>query len=81
MSHIAASWLTYCANHAGVQLRPGEKRWLEHRTDEVRSLYDHSSSGRTTALGRKVERPGCGHEAGPSGQRDQTRHDRKHTNR
>lgn len=39
------------------------------------------ASGRTTALGRKVEKPGDASPPGPSGQPGQTQHERKHTNK
>ncbi|HWP11002.1 MAG TPA: hypothetical protein VNN06_04220 [Ramlibacter sp.] len=63
---------------AGAQTPQEEKRRL---TDALRTLYQRPSSGRTTALGRRVEKPGDASPAGPSGQRDTAKHDGKHTNK
>ena len=49
--------------------------------DELRSRYNRPATGRTTALGRKVEKPGIGKQAGPSGQKDKGPQDRKHANK
>lgn len=38
-------------------------------------------SGRTTLQGRRAEKPLGIRPAGPSGQRDQSKHDQKHANR
>jgi hypothetical protein len=45
------------------------------------TLLQRPSSGRTTKLGRKVEKPGTGRQSGPSGQTDSVQHDRRHTNK
>lgn len=37
--------------------------------------------GKTTALGRKTERPDEGKPAGPSGQQENAQHNRRHTNK
>jgi hypothetical protein len=58
-----------------------EKKRLEKVTDALRSLYQRPSTGRTTALGRRVEKPGDKNPAGPSGQKDGAKHDLKHTNK
>lgn len=49
--------------------------------DEPAVLDQPPSTGRTTALGRKVEKPADDSVAGPSGQKDRVHHDRKHTNK
>jgi hypothetical protein len=54
---------------------------LEKMKDVLRSLCNRPSSGRTTALGRRVEKPGEGNPGGPSGQRDGAKHDERHTNK
>lgn len=77
----AMSMLTFYINRAGAQLPEGEKKRLEKAKDALRALYHRPSSGRTTALGRRVEKPGSGSPAGPSGQRDGAKHDGKHTNK
>jgi hypothetical protein len=77
----AMSMLTFYINRAGAQLQPKEKSKLEKAKDELRQLYDRPASGRTTALGRKVERPGTGKQGGPSGQRDTAKQNSKHANK
>lgn len=77
----AMSMLTFYINRAGAQLPEDEKKRLEKAKDALRTLYHRPSSGRTTALGRKVEKPGSGSPAGPSGQKDDAKHDAKHTNK
>ena len=77
----AMSMLTFYINRAGGQLQPEEKSKLETAKDELRTLYNRPTSGRTTAMGRRVERPGTGKQAGPSGQKDKGLQDRKHANK
>jgi hypothetical protein len=77
----AMSMLTFYINRAGAQLKPEEKDKLEKTKDELRDLYHRPASGRTTALGRRVEKPGEGKPGGPSGQKDRGKHDVKHTNK
>jgi hypothetical protein len=47
----------------------------------LRGFLQRPSSGRTSTLGRKVEKPGSGAPAGPSGQTEGVRHNRKHANK
>lgn len=54
---------------------------MEKMKDEPTIRHTRPASGRTTALGRRVERPGTGRQGGPSGQKDQLRHDRTHANK
>jgi hypothetical protein len=75
------SMLTFYINRAGAQLQPGDKLRLEKAKDELRGLFHRPASGKTTVLGRKVEKPGSGSQAGPSGQRERTKHDLKHANK
>ncbi len=77
----AMSMLTFYINRAGAQLQPGDKLRLEKAKDELRGLFHRPSSGRTSALGRKVEKPGERQVGGPSGQRDGAKHDGKHANK
>jgi Zn-dependent oligopeptidase len=77
----AMSMLTFYINRAGAQLPEEERDRLEKAKDALRNLYQRPSSGRTTPLGRRVEKPGSGSPAGPSGQRDKAKHDGKHTNK
>ena len=77
----AMSMLTFYINRAGAQLQPDDKNRLEKAKDALRALYHRPSSGRTTALGRRVEKPGESKAGGPSGQRDGAKHDGKHTNK
>lgn len=77
----AMSMLTFYINRAGAQLPTDEKQRLERAKDELRHLFHRPSIGRTTALGRRVEKPGNGNQSGPSGQKDHAKHDRTHTNK
>jgi len=71
------------ANHPCAQLPDDEhkKKAIDKAKDVLRALYQRPASGRTTALGRKVEKPGTGNPGGPSGQTDEAQHNRKHTNK
>jgi hypothetical protein len=65
---------------------PGGEVSHKHRSpvdtkDEPPLLDQPPSTGRTTRLGRKVEKPGEGSVAGPSGQKDRVHHDKKHANK
>ena len=77
----AMSMLTFYINRAGAQLPKAEKNRLEKAKDELRTLYDRPTAGRTTPQGRKVEKPGSAKPDGPSGQRDRARHDRRYGNK
>jgi len=77
----AMSMLTFYINRAGAQLQPEDKTKLEKAKDELRQLYHKPESGKSTPLGRKVEKPGSGKQGGPSGQKDGAKHDGKHTNK
>ena len=57
-----------------------DKKQLEKVPDPIRSLYQRPSSGRTTALGRRVEKPGDKNTAGPSGQKEGLKQG-QHTNK
>jgi len=60
---------------------PKDGTRLEQFKTDVKALFQHASNGRTTRLGRRVEKPGDAHAAGPSGQHEATDHDCKHTNK
>jgi hypothetical protein len=77
----AMSMLTFYINRAGSNLPDKEKDKLEKAKEELRQLYQKPTTGRTTALGRKVEKPGDTQPGGPSGQKEQSQHNRKHTNK
>lgn len=77
----AMSMLTFYINRAGAQLPKDEKKRLEKAKDELRDLYPRPASGRSTAQGRKVEKPANDEPAGPSGQKKGAKHDGKHTNK
>lgn len=54
----------------------------KERTEHYQPAPTHRpASGRTTALGRKVEKPRDCSPPGPSGQLDHTQHERTHTNK
>jgi hypothetical protein len=52
--NVHAHVVSQSLNRAGAQLREKEKTRLEEAKDVLRSLYDRPSSGRTTALERRV---------------------------
>jgi hypothetical protein len=79
--HAAMSMLTFYISRAGSHLPEKEKTRLEKAKDVLRTLYERPASGRTTALGRRVEKPGEGKLGGPSGQKDGAKHDGKHANK
>jgi hypothetical protein len=72
--------------HPRAQLQPGEKKQTQEAEDQERVELlvtdpQRPSTGRTSKLGRKVEKPADVRAAGPSGQRDLARHDRLHANK
>jgi hypothetical protein len=72
--------------HPRAQLQPGEKKQTQEAEDQERVELvvtdpQRPSTGRTSKLGRKVEKPADVRAAGPSGQRDIARHDRLHANK
>ena len=77
----AMSMLTFYINRAGSNLPEDERAKLEKTKDELRVLYHKPTTGKTTKLGRKVEKPQDPKAGGPSGQHDEGKHDRKHTNK
>jgi hypothetical protein len=48
---------------------------------DFQGFFQRPTTGRTTRMGRRVEKPGDAAAAGPSGQHDTTHHDRQHTNK
>lgn len=79
MEHAAAirSTRPTAANDQGGD----DKLSLQKAKDKLRGFFQRPSSGRTSTLGRKVEKPGSGAAAGPSGQTEGVEHDRRHTNK
>ena len=77
----AMSMLTFYINRAGSNLPEDERAKLEKTKDELRVLYNKPTTGKTTRLGRKVEKPADPKAGGPSGQHDAGKHDRGHTNK
>lgn len=77
----AMSMLTFYINRAGSNLPDDEREKLEKSKDELRQLYGKPTTGKTTKLGRKVEKPAEPKGGGPSGQHDAAKHDRGHTNK
>jgi hypothetical protein len=68
--------------HRGsAQLKQTEEDKLEKAKDELRDLYQRPATGRTTKLGRKVEKPGEKSPGGPSGQKAGVDDQKKHTNK
>lgn len=78
MSHSTHSPL----HPADVQPETVETHLRKDSATEPRGRsYQRPASGRTTALGRRVEKPGNGKQVGPSGQRDEGLCDAKHANK
>lgn len=77
----AMSMLTGHMTRAGAQYGPDEKKRLEKAKDELKTLFQRPSTGRTTSMGRKVEKPAPGRSGGPSGQTDAAQHEKKHANK
>jgi hypothetical protein len=72
--------------HPRAQLQPGEKKQTQEaenqtRVDVLVTDPQRPSTGRTSKIGRKVEKPADVRPAGPSGQRDISQHDRLHANK
>lgn len=65
----------------GAQLQPSDKNLRDKAKDALRALYQRPTTGRTTALGRRVEKPAKDNTGGPSGQTDFAWHDSTHTNK
>ena len=57
------------------------KSRVDRVKEQLRGIYQRPASGRTTPLGRRVEKPGPGKQSGPSGQREDSVGDRKHANK
>jgi hypothetical protein len=77
----AVTKLSSFMHRGGAQLKQQEEDKLEKAKDALRDLYQRPATGRTTALGRKVEKPGESRPGGPSGQKDGIDHQKKHTNK
>lgn len=77
----AMSMLTGHMSRAAAQYGPDEKKRLEKAKDELKTLFQRPSTGRTSSLGRKVEKPAPSRSGGPSGQTDAVQHEKKHANK
>lgn len=66
---------------AWAQTQPKDVTHLQKVQEEVQSFFQRPSNGRSTRMGRRVEKPGDAHAAGPSGQHEATKHDSQHTNK
>lgn len=64
-----------------TQLPAEDESRLQQTSDEARALLQRPSSGRTTTLGRRVEKPAPARQGGPSGQTDGVQHHREHANK
>jgi hypothetical protein len=60
---------------------PKDGTKLDKLKNDVQTIFQRPTTGRTTRLGRKVEKPGDVGAAGPSGQHEATRHDKQHANK
>ncbi len=69
----AAAWV--------AQSQPKDVTHLQKVKEDVQTFFQRPSNGRSTRMGRRVEKPGDAHAAGPSGQHEATKHDSQHTNK
>lgn len=60
---------------------PGQERRVDKAKEPPKDMTSRPSSGRTTLLGRRVEKPGDTKLGGPSGQTDSSKHETQHTNK
>jgi hypothetical protein len=81
MGRATTTTLHPCAAQPRAPEPEGDRTRLQKAKDGLRALLQRPSSGRTTSLGRRVEKPGTGRQSGPSGQTDSAQHDRGHTNK
>lgn len=82
MASITARFDAPCAGAWAQTTPPKDPKERFHQLkDDVQAIFQRPSTGRTTRLGRKVEKPSDGCAAGPSGQHESTKHDSKHTNK
>ena len=84
MSSTTALFTRPSAGRAWAQTEPPKdetRTRLQQVKDDVQAIFQRPSNGRSTRLGRRVEKPGDAHAAGPSGQHEATKHDRSHTNK
>lgn len=85
LSHVKckgpAMLTSYTFDHPGANMQPGDKTLSDKAGDKLRTLCGRPSTGRTTAQGRKVEKPAPAKQGGPSGQTDEAEHNKKHTNK
>lgn len=77
----ATAMLSWVQKDPGEQVHTKTTKSPIDPKDEPAPLDQAPSTGRTTALGRRVEKPADDSVAGPSGQKDKVHHDRKHTNK
>ena len=68
------------ARHPGAPLPHDQNRLPEDCVTESGERHDHATTGRTSMIGRRCERPAPDRLGGPSGQTDSSHHDQKHAN-
>ena len=81
MGYAATSQHPGAAQRGANPDKEEEKNHLQKAKDGLRAWLQRPSSGRTTNLGRRVEKPGTGRQSGPSGQTDGVQHDKQHANK
>lgn len=60
---------------------PHDNTSTEEPAEDLRIEPQRPNTGRSSSIGRKVEKPGSGRSAGPSGQHDAFQHNPDHTNK
>ena len=77
MSRASARAIKSIHDHAHAAGWPHDTQTTEHESE---TLVQRPNTGRTSQLGRKVEKPAEPKPGGPSGQHDRVKHDKRHAN-
>ncbi|WP_048437934.1 hypothetical protein [Caenimonas sp. SL110] len=78
----AAAWKYFrTTRSATAGTPPHDNKHAEEPNIDLRTATQRPTTGRTSAAGRKVEKPGTGKSSGPSGQPDEFKHGLVHTNK
>lgn len=80
MSSTTAQFDHPCASRGWAPTPSHLKNRLGLVNDDVSTILRGPATGRTSKMGRKAEKPCDSAVAGPSGQHEATKHDRRHTN-
>ncbi len=77
-----AAAVNYLRTRRSTASTPPHDNWhSEVPTEDPRKATQRPTTGRTSVLGKRVEKPGTGRSSGPSGQPDGFRHGLVHANK